>query len=175
MTKTRLAVITFVMGLIIGGALAVKAVQRTASQTEGPGVSGIGGVFFKAENPAKLRAWYQRHLGIDAKGQGVNFFWRERDDAERFGMTVWSLFPKDSDYFGTGGQDFMVNYRVRDLDALLARLREQGVQQAGATEEYWYGRFAWVLDGEGNRIELWEPVDLSPDEFDRRSQDKSSQ
>ena len=123
----------------------------------------------------ELRAWYDRHLGLDAEQQGVNFFWREPDDATRFGYTVWSPFPRDTEYFGPGGQDSMINYRVGDLEALLERLRAEGVEQVRETEEYWYGRFAWIVDGEGNRVELWEPVDFSPDEFDRRLRDESTQ
>ena len=173
MTKTRLAITAYVLGLIIGGALVANAVQY-ADGLAAPGVTGIGGVFFKARDPAELRAWYERHLDIGAAHQGVNFFWRDRDDASRFGLTVWSLFPRDTDYFGPGDQGFMINYRVADLETLLDRLREQGVSQVGEIEEYWYGRFAWILDGEGNRVELWEPVDFSPEEFIRRSQAASS-
>ena len=175
MIKTGLPIVTFVFGLVVGGSLAAKAVQSPGAKAEGPGVSGIGGVFFKADDPAELRTWYERHLGIVAGQQGVNFFWREQDDTTAFGRTVWSLFPRDTNYFGPSGQELMINYRVRDLDALLVRLQAEGVQQVGAIDEYWYGRFAWIVDGEGNRVELWEPVDHSPEEFERRLQDESSQ
>jgi len=87
----------------------------------------------------------------------MNFFWRERDTPDRLGFTVWSAFPRDTDYFGPSGQSFMINYRVRDLDVLLKRLQVQGVRQVGKVEKFSYGRFAWIVDGDGNRIELWEP------------------
>jgi catechol 2,3-dioxygenase-like lactoylglutathione lyase family enzyme len=139
-----------------------------AAPRKRPLVTGIGGVFFKARDPERLRAWYREHLGVEADRPGVNFFWREAVDGGRFGRTVWSAFPADTRYFGPGDQDFMINYRVRDLDELLARLRQEGIAQVGKTEEYWYGRFAWVVDGEGNRVELWEPDRFSPREFERR-------
>ena len=87
----------------------------------------------------------------------MNFFWREHDDPEQVGFTVWSVFPRETEYFGRESQDFMINYRVRNLDLLLARLESEGVLQVGDLEEYSYGRFAWIEDNEGNRIELWEP------------------
>ena len=170
MTKSRLSITTFILGLIVGGSLVARAVQNQDTLTEKPGVTGIGGVFFKAENPAQLRAWYKQHLNIDTGGPGVNFFWRDREDPDSFGMTVWSLFPRDTKYFGPGDQEFMINYRVRDLNALLERLQDQGVHQVRKAESYSYGKFAWIADSEGNQIELWEPVNISPEEFTRLSQ-----
>jgi predicted enzyme related to lactoylglutathione lyase len=121
-------------------------------------VTGIGGIFFKAEDPEKMKAWYQKHLGVMAEKDGyVAFQWREANDPDRIGCTVWSLFPGDTKYFDPSPAPFMINYRVADLDALLAQLREEGVQVEDRIEEYEYGRFAWVMDPEGNRIELWEP------------------
>ncbi len=118
-------------------------------------VTGIGGVFFKARNPARLAAWYREHLGIQAQNENADFAWRDKDQPEKMGRTVWSIFPADSDYLGQG-REFMINYRVSNLDGMLEQLR-----RAGATvhkvEDYDYGRFAWVSDPEGNRVELWEP------------------
>jgi predicted enzyme related to lactoylglutathione lyase len=173
MSRMGLPLITFVSGLIVGGALVAGAVEGPLTQSQEPGVTGIGGMFFKADNPAELRAWYERHLGIDTGQPGVNFFWRREDEPSSLGFTVWSVFSRESDYFGPGEQDFMINYRVNELDALLERLEEQGVSRIGSVEEYWYGRFAWIADGEGNRVELWEPVDFSREEFERRSREAS--
>jgi hypothetical protein len=164
----------YVLG-IITGAFVGTGVNLSMAQTGKPGVTGIGGVFFKADNPVQLRAWYQRNLGIDVTPQGVNFFWRQAEDASRYGLTVWSLFPRETEYFGPGKQDFMINYRVGNLDAMLESLRSNGVEQVGDVEDYSYGRFAWILDGEGNRVELWEPVDFSPEEFSRQAQDGNGQ
>jgi predicted enzyme related to lactoylglutathione lyase len=128
-------------------------------------VTGLGGIFFKANDPETLYTWYEQHLGIKrGPDETVAFHWRDATDREQSGMTVWALFPKDSDYFGPGRAGFMINYRVADLDGLMARLREEGVTIDEKREDYPYGRFAWILDPEGNRIELWEPpAERSPD------------
>jgi predicted enzyme related to lactoylglutathione lyase len=122
-------------------------------------VTGLGGVFFKAEDPGKQYAWYEKHLGIQREpdGSGVIFHWRHADAPEQPGMTVWSIFPQHTAYFGPGKSSSMVNYRVDDLDALLARLAEEGVEIDPKREDLEYGKFAWIVDPEGNRIELWEP------------------
>jgi predicted enzyme related to lactoylglutathione lyase len=121
-------------------------------------VKGIGGVFFQSDDPERLYAWYEKHLGLRRNPGGpVVFPWRQADDPDKPGMTVWSLFPRGTDYFGPTGPAFMVNYIVDDLDGLLEDLRAAGAQVDDRREESEYGRFAWVTDPEGNRIELWEP------------------
>jgi predicted enzyme related to lactoylglutathione lyase len=117
----------------------------------------LGGVFFKAENPEKLYEWYEKQLGIkqDVPGQGVPFRWKEDGDPE--GCTVRSIFKPDTKYFHPSTKPFMLNFRVEDLDGLLERLRGEGVWIAPNREDYDYGRFAWIMDPEENRIELWEP------------------
>ena len=127
-------------------------------------VTGLGGIFFKAEDPIRQFEWYEKHLGIkrEVDGSGVVFYWREADDPKRKAMTVWSIFSHHTSYFEPGKATFMVNYRVDDLDGLLAQLAEAGVEIDPKREEYVYGKFAWILDPEGNRIELWEPPRYSP-------------
>ena len=121
-------------------------------------VTGIGGVFFKARDPETLRRWYHERLGI---GNGTEnwtvFHWRDAG-SERQGETVWSLFPSESAYFGDASQRAMLNYRVEDLDALLEQLRVEGVTVMPDRYEDENGRFAWIVDPEGNRIELWQPA-----------------
>jgi catechol 2,3-dioxygenase-like lactoylglutathione lyase family enzyme len=119
-------------------------------------VTGIGGVFFKARNPKKMAAWYRDNLGIKGKGGFADFVWREKDNPERTGRTAWALFPTNAPYFGTSTASMMINYRVTNLDKMLAQLRKAGIEVADV-KEYDYGRFAWITDPEGNRIELWEP------------------
>ena len=153
----------FAAGLITGVILPATSGQESDSEQAGT-VTGIGGVFFKAEDPAETVRWYRENLGISGQGAGVNFFWRDFDDPDEIGFTVWSVFPGDTDYFGPGEQQFMVNYRVQDLDSLLARLGEQGVEQVGEIDEYSYGRFAWIVDLDGRRIELWEPISEPSDD-----------
>jgi predicted enzyme related to lactoylglutathione lyase len=121
-------------------------------------VTGIGGIFFKAQNVEKMRAWYQQHLGIDASHGGAAIFeWREAADPNRQGMTVWSVFPEDTKHFSPSRAPFMINYRVANLKDTLAELREQGVTVDERVDESEFGRFGWITDPEGNRIELWEP------------------
>ena len=169
MFKKKLKIVVFVffafvLGGVTGGAL-VKLKTPTLNISSGDKlVTGIGGIFFKTENPEKSREWYQNHLGIFSEGPGVNFFWRELEDPDLLGLTVWSVFPGDTDYFGPNKQEYMINYRVRDLNRLLAQLKKQEVHQIGEIEEYSYGRFAWIVDGDGKRVELWEPVYSLPDD-----------
>jgi catechol 2,3-dioxygenase-like lactoylglutathione lyase family enzyme len=122
-------------------------------------VTGIGGIFFKARDPKALAIWYREKLGVpltDAATFSL-FGWREREDPDRTGTTVWSLFRADSTYFAPSQAAFMINYRVRNLDRMLAQLRASGVRVDSKLVEEFNGRFAWVMDPEGNRIELWEP------------------
>lgn len=122
-------------------------------------VTGIGGIFFKGQNPDKLSTWYRKHLDIEIDGDHVStFHWREHNAPEREASTVWSIFPHDTTYFSPGNASFMINYRVANLDALLEQLRDEGVQVDEQREDSEYGRFAWIVDPEGNRIELWQPA-----------------
>jgi catechol 2,3-dioxygenase-like lactoylglutathione lyase family enzyme len=162
MSRATLLGLVAMAGAFVAGALAGVSGgrligQEAQSRSAQPFVTGIGGVFFKADNPRQLQAWYREHLGIEPGAQGVNFLWRDRDNPEVLGLTVWSVFPRATNYFGAADQELMINYRVRDLDRLLEKLRAEGISEARAGEEYDYGRFAWIVDGEGNRIELWEP------------------
>jgi catechol 2,3-dioxygenase-like lactoylglutathione lyase family enzyme len=122
-------------------------------------VTGIGGIFFKADNPEKLYQWNEKHHGITRApdGSGAMFESRDAQDIDKKGMTIWSIFPRDTKYFGSSNSALMINYRVDDLDALLKLLQEEGVEIDPHREDYEYGRFAWIADPEGRRIELWEP------------------
>jgi predicted enzyme related to lactoylglutathione lyase len=122
-------------------------------------VLGIGGIFFKAQDPEKLAAWYHEHLGLEVEEYGGVTF---REDANktlppRQAYTVWSPFPSDTDYFAPSPKSFMINFRIADLDALLAKLRAEGVTVDERTERSEFGYFGWAMDPEANRIELWEP------------------
>ena len=121
-------------------------------------VTGLGGIFFTAENPEVLYAWYEKHLGIKRGPEGVvSFNWREMHEHAKDGRTLWAIFPKSTHYFEPGRSSFMFNFRVADLDSLLKTLKEEGVEIDPHREDYEYGHFAWIMDPEGNRIELWEP------------------
>ena len=131
-------------------------------------VTGIGGVFLRARDPKVLSAWYAQHLGIQLSDYGgVTFLWKDEVPATT-GMTTWSLFPENTKYFGPGKDDApqsaMVNYRVDDLDALLTQLAAANVDIDPKREDADYGRFAWITDPEGNRLELWQPLVLPKEE-----------
>ncbi len=117
--------------------------------------TGIGGIFFKAKDPQALGAWYRDHLGLQVGDWGgVAFRWA---DDSATGTTIWSPFKEDTAYFAPSSASFMVNFRVADLHALLAALRAEGCQVDEKVEESEYGKFGWVVDPEGNKVELWEP------------------
>jgi len=139
---------------------------RMAARTRRARVTGIGGIFFKATDPQELSRWYREHLGIAVEGNMALFAWRGGKGGKVQGHTVWSIFPADTKYFGEDGAAFMVNYRVKDLDRVLAALRAEGVNVARKVEDSEYGRFGWITDPEGNRIELWEPpkVNRAPEQ-----------
>lgn len=123
-------------------------------------VTGIGGIFFKARDPEALGAWYRKHLGIEVEAWGgCAFSWKTPDNPDGVGTTVWSPFAEDTAYFAPGTASFMINYRVDDLEALLAVLRAEGVQVEDKIEESAQGKFGWVLDPEGHKVELWQPPD----------------
>ena len=125
-------------------------------------VTGVGGIFFKVADPAATRDWYQRHLGMTSDEYGTNFEFRQADNPGEKGFCLWSHFRADSDHFE--GQ-LMPNFRVENLDSLLATLRTEGVEVVQEIETHDYGKFAQVIDGDGMKIELWEPVDTAYDEM----------
>lgn len=123
-----------------------------------PRVTGIGGVFFKARDPKALGAWYRDNLGLDvSEWGGVVFQWQTPENPQPDGSTIWSIFPADSKYFAPSESPFMINFRVDDLDAMLASLRAKGCAVDEKTQDSEYGKFGWVMDPEGNRVELWQP------------------
>lgn len=126
-------------------------------------VTGIGGVFFKARDPKSLMEWYMKHLGFEQSFEGGTVFnWSGTGPGNNnTGTTTWSPFPESTKYFEPGTASFMVNYRVDDLRALLAQLKSEGIEEARPMEEMEYGKFGWILDPEGNCIELWEPAEGS--------------
>lgn len=124
-------------------------------------VTGIGGIFFKSEDPGKIKEWYGKHLGFNVTEWGCSFLWKDVNapDAAAPARTEWSPMKNDTTYFQPSEKPFMFNYRVENLVALMKVLREEGVTIVGEIEEYPYGKFGWILDPEGNKIELWEPMD----------------
>jgi catechol 2,3-dioxygenase-like lactoylglutathione lyase family enzyme len=127
-------------------------------------VTGIGGIFFKAKNTRKLQAWYRKHLGLplDPVWGGWAFHWSDHANPKQKGYTVWSAFDPDTDYFKPSKKDFMFNFRVANLRRVLAELKQEGVWVDPKSEKSEYGKFGWIMDCDGNRIELWEPPKEQP-------------
>jgi predicted enzyme related to lactoylglutathione lyase len=121
-------------------------------------VTGIGGIFFKAKDADTLRAWYKEHLGIDVQNWGgTAFTWTDANGNPTGGMTVWSVAPETSNQFAPSNAPFMINYRVEDLYAVVAALKAEGCNVLDKIDDSDYGKFAWVIDPEGNKVELWQP------------------
>ncbi|MBK7148314.1 MAG: VOC family protein [Bacteroidetes bacterium] len=120
-------------------------------------VTGIGGIFFKCKDPKQIKAWYTTHLGINTDPYGATFEWREAADTGQKGSTQWSPFAENTKYFEPSTKDFMINYRVENLEALVEQLKKEGVTIVDSIETYDYGKFIHIMDPEGNKIELWEP------------------
>ena len=133
--------------------------SKPPSETQKRGrILGIGGVFFKSADAPQTRAWYAKHLGFADKGQDVMLPWREKDDPQNEHVTFWSVFPGDTKYFGSGNAQFMINSIVDDMDAFLDRMKQEGVKIDPKRQDESYGRFAWIYDSDGNKIELWQPL-----------------
>lgn len=120
-------------------------------------VTGIGGIFFKCKDTQATNEWYQKHLGLDITPYGVVFDWREKEDPSKEGLTNWSTFKGNTKYFEPSTKDFMINYRVENLEALVEELKKEGVTIVDNIETFDYGKFVHIMDPEGNKIELWEP------------------
>jgi predicted enzyme related to lactoylglutathione lyase len=127
--------------------------------------TGIGGIFFKCKEPAKMREWYKEHLGLATDKYGTSFEWRQAPDNTKKGFTQWSPFSEKTTYFEPSKKDFMINYRVENLDALLVELKKENVTIVDEVQVFEYGKFLHILDMEGNKIELWEPYDTEYDKI----------
>jgi catechol 2,3-dioxygenase-like lactoylglutathione lyase family enzyme len=157
------------LSLISACAKGGQEVQSQQSEKSKPPVKmeqrgrilGIGGVFFKSANRDQMREWYSKHLGLADKGHGAMLPWREHDDPQKEHVTVWTVFSASTDYI-PATQPFMFNYIVDDLDALLDRLKQEGVKIDAKRMDESYGRFAWIYDLDGNKIELWQPPSAKP-------------
>ena len=133
-------------------------------------VTGLGGVFFKSENPDDLKKWYTENLGLDTDQYGSMFKWRWPDDPDKIGYTQWSVFDAKTDYLNPSKKDYMINFRVEHIEDLVEELKSNGMEVVGEIESYDYGKFAWVMDPDGNKVELWEPVDEVFTEYEHKKE-----
>ncbi len=146
---------SFGMGYAISTFLSEQKVSTSAIKK----VTGIGGIFFKCKDPAKVREWYKANLGLVTNEYGSVFEWHLGADSTKKGFTQWSPFKETTKYFEPSVKDFMINYRVENIVALVEQLKKDGVTITDTIETYSYGKFVHIMDIEGNKIELWEPYD----------------
>lgn len=141
--------------------LGFATARLTSDETPRPSgrVTGVGGIFFKADNPDSLKKWYSSMLGMNMDKYGTNFVWYQGADSTKPGSTQWSVFKATTKYFEPSKKEFMLNYRVDNLEILMKKLQENKVTICDTMETYDYGKFIHIMDPEGNKIELWEPVD----------------
>lgn len=159
MQKRILITLAFIGTFGLGFAFKSLMTNTTADQSFGK-VTGIGGIFFKCKDPKKIREWYQTHLGLNTNQYGAVFEWYQGADSTKKGFTQWSPFNEKTKYFEPSTKEFMINYRVENLEALIDQLRKDSVTIVDKIESVEYGKFVHILDIEGNKIELWEPNDI---------------
>lgn len=152
--------IVLIASLLITFFLGYGFNELTHRTVSGPRVTGIGGIFFKSQNPTALKAWYEKNLGVRMAASGINFEWHQGIDSTKKGFTLWVPFKETTKYFQPSEKQFMINYRVEQLDALLTKLKASGILPTDSVERVSYGKFVHIMDPEGNKIELWEPNDV---------------
>lgn len=160
MKKTILIIPGFVMTFALGFVFNSITTKSSNSPQSIKKVTGIGGVFFKCKDPKKMREWYATNLGLNTNQYGAVFEWRQGADTTKKGFTQWSPFTEKTTYFEPSARDFMINYRVDNIEALVAQLKKGGILITDKIETVEYGKFVHIMDIEGNKIELWEPNDI---------------
>ncbi|MEI8133627.1 MAG: VOC family protein [bacterium] len=148
--------ISFTLGFTLKSIIANPAPMDTSLKR----VTSIGGIFFKCKDPKQVREWYNTHLGLNTNPYGAVFEWRHAEDSTKKGFSQWSPFNEKTKYFEPSTKDFMINYRVADLRALVTALKAEGVTVTDTIATYDYGKFVHIMDIEGNKVELWEPNDI---------------
>ncbi len=160
MKKATLLILALATSFCFGFAFRSITTNDSNDNTQLKRVTSIGGIFFKCKDPKKMREWYQTHLGLNTNEYGTVFEWRHATDSTKKGFSQWSPFKESTKYFEPSTKEFMINYRVENLEALVVELRKEGVTITDTLEAYEYGKFIHIMDIEGNKIELWEPNDV---------------
>ena len=160
MKKAILITTAFATTFALGFAFNNLITKKSADTILVKRVTGIGGIFFKCKNPKQIREWYQTHLGLITNDYGAVFEWRQANDSSKKGYSQWSPFSEKTKYFAPSTKDFMINYRVDNLEALIEQLVKEGVTVTDSIQKVEYGKFVHIMDIEGNKIELWEPNDI---------------
>lgn len=160
MRKSLLITLVFVSAFALGYAFKSITDRFMKAESSTKKVTGIGGIFFKSKDPKKLREWYSTHLGFVINNYGAVFEWRQGADSSKKGFSQWSPFKETTKYFEPSTKEFMINYRVENMEALIAQLKKDGVTVTDTIQAVEYGKFVHIMDLEGNKIELWEPNDI---------------
>ncbi|MDD4968945.1 MAG: VOC family protein [Paludibacter sp.] len=161
MKKTSLLILALATSFCFGFAFKTVITEQSNDQPQMKKVTGIGGIFFKCKDPKKMREWYKTNLGLQTNQYGAVFEWHQGADSTKKGFTQWSPFNEKTKYFEPSTKDFMINYRVENLESLVAGLKKNGVIVVDTIETVDYGKFVHILDVEGNKLELWEPNDIA--------------
>jgi predicted enzyme related to lactoylglutathione lyase len=160
MKKIILTFLALAITFFLGFTLKSITTKSESNEQTTKKVTGIGGIFFKCKDPKKIREWYKANLGLNTNNYGAVFEWRQGADTTKKGFSQWSPFNEKTKYFEPSTKDFMINYRVENLKALIEELKNNGVTIVDTIETVEYGKFVHIMDIEGNKIELWEPNDL---------------
>ena len=160
MKKIILITLALATSFFFGFAFKTITTNNSNDSIQTKKVTGIGGIFFKCKDPVKMREWYQAHLGLNTNQYGAVFEWWQGADSSKKGFSQWSPFKETTKYFEPSTKEFMINFRVENLVALVDQLKKEGVTVTDTIETYDYGKFAHIMDMEGNKIELWEPNDI---------------
>jgi len=160
MKKIALIIVVLATSFCFGFAFKTIITNNTGDDTKLKRVTSIGGIFFKCKDPKKVREWYKTHLGLNTNQYGTVFEWRQATDSSKKGFSQWSPFAEKTKYFEPSTKEFMINYRVDNLEALVEELKKEGVTITDTMATYDYGKFVHIVDIEGNKIELWEPNDI---------------
>jgi predicted enzyme related to lactoylglutathione lyase len=159
MKRSTGIVVVIAASFLSGFSFKTMVSHNNENQTKMKKVTGIGGIFFKCKDPKAVNEWYKTHLGFNTTPYGTSFEWRQEEDSTKKGITQWTPFAENTKYFEPSAKEFMINYRVENLVALVEELKKEGVTVLDKIESYDYGKFIHILDIEGNKVELWEPVD----------------
>ena len=160
MKKIILITLALATSFFFGFAFKTITTNNSNDNIQTKKVTGIGGIFFKCKDPVKMKEWYQTHLGLNTNQYGAVFEWWQGADSSKKGFSQWSPFKETTKYFEPSTKEFMINFRVENLVALVDQLKKEGVTVTDTIETYDYGKFAHIMDMEGNKIELWEPNDI---------------
>jgi len=159
MKKTSLIILLTTAAFLSGFAFKTIITKQNKDTTKMKKVTGVGFIFFKCKDPKKMAEWYEKNLGLNTNPYGgATFEWYEGDDSTKKAQTQWQPFPETTKYFAPSAKDFMINYRVENLEALVDELKQNGVTIVDSIEKVDYGKFVHILDAEGNKVELWEPA-----------------